>query len=71
MKSSLISKFKYYLDIDETSMAYPYIAVDNDINQRIRDFRSQEEAEIWISLQNQSPTFGEDCIPPFLRIMHE
>jgi len=52
-------------------MDWPYIAVDNDINQRIRDFRSQEEAEIWISLQNQSPTFGEDCIPPFLRIMHE
>jgi len=67
MQNFKVLKSRYYVDVDETDLEYPYNAVDVKTNEIVWKFEFEDDALEWTTKQNNSPTFGDDEIPNFLR----
>ena len=68
MRSSKTLKSRYYVDVDDSNLNYPYTCVDVKTNIIVNNFEFEEDALDWCNKQNKNPTFGKREIPFHIRI---
>lgn len=68
MRSSKTLKSRYYVDVDDSNLNYPYNCVDVKTNIVVNNFEFEEDALEWCDKQNKNPTFGKHEIPFHIRI---
>ncbi len=68
MPSSKKLKSRYYVDMDDSNLNYPYNCIDVKTNEVVWNFEFEDDALEWCRRQNKKPTFGKDRIPPHMRM---
>ena len=68
MRNSKKLKSRYYVDLDDSNLNYPYNCIDVKTNEVVWNFEFEEDALEWCKNQNKKTTFGKDRIPPLMRM---
>ena len=68
MPSSKKLKSRYYVDMDDSNLNYPYNCVDVLTNEVVWNFEFEDDALEWCQRQKKKHTFGKDSIPPHMRM---
>ena len=68
MRNSKKLKSRYYVDLDDSNLNYPYNCIDVKTNEVVWNFEFEEDALEWCKNQNKNQSFGKDRIPPHMRM---
>ena len=68
MPSSKKLKSRYYVDMDDSNLNYPYNCIDVKTNEVVWNFEFEDDALEWCRRQNKKRSFGKDRIPPHMRM---
>ena len=68
MRNSKKLKSRYYVDLDDSNLNYPYNCIDIKTNEVVWNFEFEEDALEWCKNQTKKPACGKDRIPPHMRM---
>ena len=56
MRNSKKLKSRYYVDMDDSNLNYPYNCIDVKTNEVVWNFEFEDDALEWCRRQNKKPT---------------